>query len=170
MQDVAFYRRLYAYNYRVLDGYLRRMSRMSWKDLSKNHGTGHLSMKDTMAHIIRVHDGWLNYVVQNRMKEFVKNRKRPQVYSSCKDLRRHLEDVWKGIDALLAGLADKDLGRIVKAPWMPGRYTLADALMQASLEQAHHIGELIGVFWQMDAPPPQMMWIPILERKNVRVY
>ncbi len=42
---------------------------------------------------------------------------------------------------------------------MPGRYTVEDGCFQASFEQAHHLGEIIAVFWQQDWNPPPMTWI-----------
>ena len=78
---------------------------------------------------------------------------------SWKDLRTYRDRVWKGIDELLAHLTVSALERRVKAPWMPGRYTLEDGFFQSSFEQAHHLGEIIGVYWQADRTPPTMTWI-----------
>lgn len=54
-----------------------------------------------------------------------------------------------------------DLARRVRVFWMPGRYVAADGLLQATLEQAHHLGELISVLWQPDIQPPEMTWIRV---------
>jgi uncharacterized damage-inducible protein DinB len=170
MQEVKFYVRLYEYNHEVLGAYIRRFSRMPWSEVTKKRGIGHGSMRNTIVHIIRVHDAWLNYVVRGRLKELARSRKEPGQFSSCKDLSKYLSETWSGIGELLDNLTEKDLSRKVKAPWMPGDYTLDDMLMQATLEQAHHIGELIGAFWQMDSAPPQMMWIPTLAHRKVSVY
>ena len=32
---------------------------------------------------------------------------------------------------------------------------------QVTLEQAHHLGELIALFWQIDVEPPEMTWIDV---------
>jgi hypothetical protein len=55
-------------------------------------------------------------------------------------------------------------------PWLKGKYTLEDVVFQATFEQAHHLGEIIGAYWQMDRAPPQMMWVPTLlgTRMSVR--
>jgi len=42
---------------------------------------------------------------------------------------------------------------------MPGKYSFEDAIYQTSYEQAHHLGEMIAVFWQADRAPPKMTWI-----------
>jgi hypothetical protein len=44
---------------------------------------------------------------------------------------------------------------------MPGRYTVADALLQATIEEAHHLGEVIGALWQEDLSSPAMTWIDV---------
>ena len=170
MQDVAFYRRLYEYNYEVLNAYIRRMGRMPWPEVSRDRGIGHVSMRDTIIHVIRVHDAWINYVVKGKLKEWSKVRRVPRKFSCAKDINVYFAETWDGINDFLAELTQKDLKKTVKAPWMPGNYTLADVLMQTTLEQAHHIGELIGAFWQMDSAPPQMMWIPTLGHEKVSVY
>ena len=33
--------------------------------------------------------------------------------------------------------------------------------MQVRLEQAHHLGELIALFWQIDIEPPEMTWVDV---------
>ncbi len=38
---------------------------------------------------------------------------------------------------------------------------LRDALLQVTFEQAHHLGELIALFWQQDVEPPEMTWIDV---------
>ncbi|MGI0130556.1 MAG: hypothetical protein ACREEC_10475, partial [Thermoplasmata archaeon] len=58
-------------------------------------------------------------------------------------------------------LTPRDLDRRLFAFWMPGRYTVRDALMQTTLAQAHHLGEIIGVLSQDDVRPPEMTWIDV---------
>lgn len=169
MDQVAFYRQLYAYNHQVLENYLARIRRMPWKEAIRDRGIGLGSFRDTFIHILRVHDGWLNFVVPGRMSDPRTVRSDPASYRSGKDLQRLLQDVWDPIDVRLGALTGKGLQKVVKAPWMPGRYTVADVLMQCTFEEAHHIGELIGASWRMDEAPPQMMWIPIVHHQKVSV-
>jgi hypothetical protein len=61
----------------------------------------------------------------------------------------------------LGKLTDRELHRTVRAPWMPGRYTVADALLQTTFEEAHHLGEIIGALWQENRPSPDMTWIEV---------
>ncbi len=170
MEEVDFYRRLYKYNRKVLENLLGRMRRMSWKEVIKDRGTGLGSFRDTFVHMVRVHDAWVNFIVPGRVSELPKHRPPLSSYRSWASLRELFLATWKHIDKFLAQLRPKDLRKVVRAPWMPGRYTLADVLMQCTFEEAHHLGELIGASWQEDKAPPQMMWIPILYDQRVRVY
>jgi uncharacterized damage-inducible protein DinB len=169
MLTVADVRRLFAYNRRVLDEYLKALGRLPWKTVTRNRGVGHHSMKDTFLHILQVHEIWHRYVVPGRMKE-VSNRTDPYKLQSWKAIRLYADEVWRAIDRELDRLTENKLRARVKAPWMPGRYTVEDACLQTTFEQAHHLGELIALFWQRDWEPPEMTWImtqnKILRRRS----
>ncbi len=164
------FRALFAYNRAVLDDYRRGLARLPWRTVTRNVETGHLSMKNTYLHILRVYDAWVNYILPGRLAELAESRKRydPDRLRSLAEVRAYDRSVWAGVTERLSTLTDRDLRRPVKAPWMPGTYTVKDALLQVTLEQAHHVGELIAVYWQMDREPPSMMWIPHLRRARRR--
>jgi uncharacterized damage-inducible protein DinB len=163
MTTAAEARRLFDYNQRVFDRYLARLQRLPWATVTRDRGSGHLSMKDTMVHILNVHDGWLNYVVTGRVRALATAKGRTKAENpTWVDVRAYRDRVWAGEHALLDPLKDAQLRRVVKAPWMPGRYTLSDALQQVSFEQAHHLGEVIALLWQLDIEPPDMTWIDTL--------
>jgi uncharacterized damage-inducible protein DinB len=63
------------------------------------------------------------------------------------------------MERLLRGLTDASLRRKLRAPWQPKACSLEDALMQVTLEQAHHTGEIIAMLWQEDLHPPEMTWL-----------
>ncbi|MFI5415465.1 MAG: hypothetical protein ACHQ16_07430, partial [Candidatus Lutacidiplasmatales archaeon] len=69
--------------------------------------------------------------------------------------------VWTEVDTTVRSLTPWGMGQPVKAFWMPGRYTVRDAFFQATMEEAHHLGELIGALWQDDSTPPDMTWIDV---------
>lgn len=155
-----YYRSLFAYNRRVWNRYFNASAKLSWKTLSKNMEISHYSMKNTLVHVLTVYNGWLNYNVYGRSSEIPHGTEHnPDKYNSMKQVREFSNKVWKGVDMLLDNLDDKLLSKKVKAPWLPGTYTLADVLMQVSFEQAHHIGEVIAMMWQLDIEPPEMTWI-----------
>ncbi len=159
MGDVASVRRLAAYNRTVFDRFERAVARRGWKEAAANREIGHLSLKNTLVHILNVHEAWLVAVAQDRWEVFDAAGRRPDDVGSFRDLRRYRSRVWDGVDVLLKGLTDARLRSRVAAPWMPGRYTLEDAFYQVSFEQAHHLGEIIGALWQSNWRPPEMTWI-----------
>jgi len=162
MASVADVRRIYAYNWAVYDAYLERLERLPWRIVTKDLGSGHRSMKDTMVHILNVHDGWLNYVVPGRVRELRRTKGRqPSEIRSWAEVRAYRDRVRGGIDPFLRRLRASDLRKPVRAPWMPGRYTLEDAFFQATIEQAHHLGEIIALLWQRETEPPEMTWIDV---------
>jgi len=109
-------------------------------------------------------------VAQKKPEIWEDPSRRRENIKSWEDLRRYRQRVWKGVDDLIATLSDKKLQSIVRIPWFRSRYTLEDVIFQVSFEKAHHLGEIIGAYWQMDKAPPQMMFIPLMTgiRASVR--
>jgi uncharacterized damage-inducible protein DinB len=152
-------RRLIAYDRAVFERYQRAVERLGWKEADADRGIGHGSLKNTLVHILNVHEAWLVAVAQGRWEIFEVPGRRPDAIGSWKDLRQYRARVWSGIDGLMEHLTESKLGRRIKAPWMPGTYTLEDGFFQSSFEQGHHLGEVIGVYRQLDREPPEMTWI-----------
>ena len=161
--------RLVQYDRRTFETFERGIRRKGWQAAIANRGIGHNSFKDTLVHILNVHEAWLIGAAQGRWDFFEDPSRKRENVRSWVDLSHYRKRVWTGIDDLMSGLTDQRLRRRVKVPWMPGRYTLSDAFFQTSFEQAHHLGEIIGAYLQMDETPPQMMWIPTLLGTRVSV-
>jgi uncharacterized damage-inducible protein DinB len=159
MARLADVRRMFEYNRVVLGRYRRALKRLPWRTVTRNRETGHHSMRNTYLHILRVHNIWLNYVVQDRLDAFPAKGLEYSDFPSWREILSFDRKVWSGISRFLASLSESDLRRKVRAPWMPGEYTLEDAFYQTTFEQAHHLGELIAMFWQLDKKPPEMTWI-----------
>lgn len=158
--DSIFYRRLLLYDRKVLQSYLSAISKLPWKTATKNLEASHYSIAGIFVHILGVYNGWLNYNLYGRSTEIPTETLDMDNYHSARDVRKFMDAVWRGIDRLLDKLDDQYLAETkVRAPWMPGDHALGDVLMQVSLEQAHHIGEIIALFWQLDTEPPEMTWI-----------
>jgi len=153
------FKKVIQYNKVVLYEYIGALEKLPWKTVSQNMEASHSSMKDTVVHIITVYNGWLNYIARGRASEIPYDTGNPERYRSMKDVRAFADKVWAGVDSLVLGLDEADLRRRVKAPWFAVSNTLADALMQVTLEQAHHTGEIIALLWQLNIEPPEMTWI-----------
>jgi uncharacterized damage-inducible protein DinB len=155
-------RELVAYNRSVFDRFVRQVARLPWKEATRNREIGHRSLFQTLVHILNVHEVWLVYIVPQRTRElpalFAQEDRRPTTW---RGFRAYSAKVWSGIDRTLRNLSDRDFRRRVKAPWMPGRYTVRDAFFQTTLEEAHHLGEVIGALWQKDVASTRMTWIEV---------
>ena len=157
-------RAIVAYNRALFDRFVRRVRRLPGKEATRRRGIGHESLFDTLVHILNVQEVWLVYIVRGRNSD-------QELESLFGDVSRHPKDwkgfdaysdrVWAGVDETVRGLSARDLDRIVKVFWMPGRYTVRDAVLQTTLEEAHHVGEVIGALWQDDRKPPDMTWIDV---------
>ena len=170
MSRLQTVRRLVTYDRRAFESFERYLQRLGWAKATAPRGIAHGSLKDTLVHILNVHEAWLVAAAQDRWDEVRANPgRRAEAVRSFADLRRYRASTWKGIDRLMAGLTEAALARRVQVPWIGGRYTLEDGFFQSSFEQAHHLGEVIAVLWQMDRTPPQMMWIPLLTGVRVSV-
>jgi len=170
MSRLESVRRLMRYDRRALESFEGSIRRLGWSKATANHEIAHRSLKDTLVHILNVHEAWLVAAAQDRWEEVSGNpKRRAEAVRSFSDLRRYRDQVWRGVDGLMEGLTEPRLRRRVRVPWISGSYTLEDAFYQTSFEQAHHLGEVIAVYWQMDRTPPQMMWIPLLTGVRVSV-
>lgn len=162
-------RALVSYNRSVFERYVRRLRRMPRRQVQKNRETGHLTWIGTLSHILNVHEAWMLYIVPGRTRELYQRFKDDDRHpTTWPGLVRYGKLVLDGVDAWSEKVTARELARPVKAPWMPGHYTVSDALMQTTLEQAHHLGEIIGTLWQQDVAPPDMTWIDIRRPRRGR--
>jgi uncharacterized damage-inducible protein DinB len=155
-------RKLNAYNAAAFTKFWRAAHRLPWRVASARRETGHQSIFGTLTHILNVHEVWISYIVQGRTREvsqlFTAAYRRP---TNWPELDAYSKKVWSELEAYYSKLTPQTLSRRAKAPWMPGSYTVGDAVLQTTFEQAHHLGEIIALYWQRDTEPPQMMWIPL---------
>ncbi len=161
MATAEEFRRVYRYNRAVMDAFARKLDRLPWAVVSKDRGATWHSMAGVFHHIVGVHDGWLNYVVQGADVDEATARRRWDSFTSMKEILRFHEAVGAGVDRLLESLTDDALHRKVRAPWQPKACSLEDALLQVTLETAHHLGEIIAMLWQEDIRPPAMTWLDV---------
>lgn len=157
-------RAIYAYNERLFERYVRRIRHLPERAVHRREEIGHRTLFGTLVHILNVHEVWVGYIVQGRTSN-------PQLETLFSDPTRQPKDwagfrsydrrVWRTVNRYLEGVSPRALARPVHASWMPGRYIAADGLLQATFEQAHHLGEIIGVMWQHDLAPPEMTWIRV---------
>ena len=154
--------RILSYDRAVFARFERRIRRLPKGEAFVDRGTGHGSYFETLVHILNVRDAWFNFVVlANGAGEtafFDRPARHPKDWRGFSE---YAPTVWAGHERLAAEVTDARLRGRVTAFWMQGRYTLGDAILQVSYEQAHHLGEIIGAFWVVDRAPPAMTWIDV---------
>jgi len=162
MTKVADFREIYGYNWRVLRDYCEALGKLPEEAVRKNREATYHSMKNIFFHILGVHDGWLNVTVQGASADSkVYDSEDFESIQTIGELRGYMEKVIAKEESFLKTLKDKDLDRPVQPSWKKRPHPLRDALMQVTFEQAHHLGELIALFWQQDIEPPEMTWIDV---------
>ncbi len=161
MTNATDFRSIYEYNWRVLQDYCDALSKLPPKELGKNREASHHSLRNIFRHILSVHDGWLNVTVQGESADPAVRKKDFNEALSMDVLRGYMEKIIAKEKRFLSKLTDKDLDRGVQPEWKTRPHPLRDALMQVTFEQAHHLGELIALLWQMDVEPPEMTWIDV---------
>ena len=161
--------RLVTYDSLSFENFRKGLERRGWEEAVKDRGIAHDSFKNTMVHILNVHEWLLVGGAQGKTELWSKPTRKQVDVRSWSELRLYRSLVWKEIEPLMAGLTESRLHRPVKVPWLPGKYDLEALFFQASFEQAHHLGEIIGAYWQINVAPPQMMWIPTLLKRKVSV-
>lgn len=160
------FRRIFKYNWAVLHAFLGIFDGLPTELVSSNLEASHLSMKDIFTHILTVYDGWLNHARQGQSSG-VPEPELDDAYQSMESMKKYMGHVEAAVNKLLDELTDSMLTLPIKVEWMDKEHSLADALMQATLEQAHHLGEIIALLWQHSIEPPEMTWIGSQKTSNV---
>lgn len=161
MTTAADFRSIYEYNWRVLRDYCDALAKLPKDELLKNREATHESLKNIFHHILSVHDGWLNVTAQGASADPSMREKDFDEVQSMDELRGYMEKIIAKEGRFLAKLTDKDLDRGIQPEWKTRAHPIRDSLLQVTFEQAHHLGELIALFWQMDIEPPEMTWIDV---------
>jgi uncharacterized damage-inducible protein DinB len=65
MMEPFDFRELFTYNHNVRQAYINAFKKtLTWQEMTRNHETAWLSLKDTLLHIIWAEDSWINYSIQ----------------------------------------------------------------------------------------------------------
>jgi uncharacterized damage-inducible protein DinB len=159
MPNAQDYRRIFNYNEKVLRAFFDTLSNLPWETVSKNVESAHHSMKNTFVHILSVYNGWINYNALEKSNEIPWEEHDYNNYHSMGQVGDFMLKVLAGVNVFLKGLNDNALSKKIAAPWLDGEFELGDVLMQVTFEQAHHLGEIIALLWQVNTEPPEMTWI-----------
>ena len=162
------FREFFAYNHKVRQEYISAFEKtLTWQDMTKNHETAWLSLKDTLLHIIWAEDTWINYSIQG-----LEDPHRPFNYSKCQtwnSIAVYNSKVISKVDEYLSSVNQEDLGRIVWRTNNDGirrRSKVKDILIHVITEELHHRGEIIAILWQMNIQPPDMGWLSVMQKTD----
>jgi uncharacterized damage-inducible protein DinB len=147
------------YNEKVLQSFYDVHEGLPWESVSKDMEASHNSMKNIFIHILSVYNGWINYNAPGKSDSIPWEEHNYENYHSMSQVQEFMSRVMKGVRRFMDELDDSSLSRRITAPWMEGEHELGDVLMQITLEQAHHLGEIIALLWQVNIEPPEMTWI-----------
>lgn len=158
MRPVAEIRELVTYDRRVLRRFIDAVARLPRSYQTRDLGIGHVSVLRTLAHILEVREAWVLLLPDGRGREVAERAPPSASVTTVAELRRYEREVASAVGRRVRRLRERDLNRAVACPWMRGRFTLRDAFLQASYEQAHHLGEVIAGLRQSGREPPEMTW------------
>lgn len=146
-------RELFAYDRWAADRLLDAASPLSHAQLTRDLGSSFPSVLDTFAHILSSDWVWL------RRWHGESPRGRPDEWdvSSLDAVRARWEEVRAERDALLAGLDDEGLDRVVAYRNIAGRdyrSTMAQMLRHVINHATYHRGQIVTLLRQLGATPP----------------
>ena len=147
------------YSSRVRRRFALKLSELPWEEVEKNREASFQSMKNILLHMIDNEDRIVNWIIQNKAKDYV--RKNPEEYTSMKMILDHLEEIEKKTQQYFKNMGKGELARrVTLTTTSSGNYDLSveECLFQSFTEQLYHMGELIALMWQEDIEPPPMQW------------
>jgi len=155
---VAEARAILEYDRAVFDRFTRRVRALPPPEAVRKRGIGHESLFATLVHILNVHEVWHVYIVHGRTSDpelealFADPTRQPR---NWKEFDAYAKRVWAGVDRTMRTLRARDLARRVKVFWMPGVYTVGDAVYQTTLEKLTTWGRSSAPSGRMTANPPR---------------
>ncbi len=153
-------KKLFEYSQALRDRYLEQMASLPWAEVVRSRGASFDSLRDILLHTVDAEDRLVNYVIPGRTEDWVSRS--PDEFLNMDSVRDRVREVESKAKAYVAKMRPEDLDRKVELPrrGMPSLSVRAeDVLIHAALENIHHFGELIALFWQMDVDPSHMGWL-----------
>jgi uncharacterized damage-inducible protein DinB len=110
-------------------------------------------------------DMMINYVIPGRVKDWV--RRNPEEFSNMDSIKKHVREVESKTTAYAAKMKPAELERkveVARPGTPPTSVRVEDILTHVVIENVHHFGELIALFWQIDIEPPHLGWITYIQK------
>ena len=146
---------LVRYNHTIRGSYLDALSKLSWAVVVEPRGLSFGSMRNVFVHLTLVEDGWINYVIPGRFKEW--GDPDFEAFKDMDSLKKCRLRVEEKTESYLAKLSVEELNRQIPIPWSDFPKTEASIetiLKHTVLEDMIHYGELSASFWQIGEEAP----------------
>lgn len=150
-------RKLLEYNEDVRHRYFESLSKLSWKEFTKNREASFYSIRNIFVHVLNAIDYWLDFL----KKENLHSKRKFEEYRDFEEVRAYMEHVEKRVLEYFNSLSIEGLGKTYAVKSDLGKafqVTAEDVLIHVFEEEVHHRGELIALLWQMNIEPPPMGW------------
>ncbi|MFQ5987009.1 MAG: DinB family protein [Thermoplasmata archaeon] len=128
-------------------------------EFERNAEISFYSIRDTLFHVLRVEDFWVNdFLLENgRMVE----REAKEELKSVQDLARLWNRISNRTEDAIQAMGPETLAEVRERPLGEGvvRKTVEEYLFTFMIHEVYHKGEVLAVLWQGDhEPPPVDYW------------
>lgn len=150
-------RRLIDYNEDVRDRYFETLTKLTWKEFTKNREASFNSIRNIFVHTLTAVDYWLDFL----QEENLCSKKKYDDYGTFEEIKAYKANVEKRMHSFINSLSTEKLDKAYKVTDEHGKklcVTAEDILIHVFEEEVHHRGELIALLWQINVEPPQMGW------------
>ena len=151
-------KKLLEYNETIRHRYFETLTKLSWKEFTKNREASFHSMKNILVHTLGAIDFWLD-ILQNQN---LHARKDYDEYTSLQQVKAYMQHVEKRTHTYLNSLSPEKLQKTHTLKDDDGKtrkVTAEDILVHVVEEEIHHRGELNALLWQIGIDPPPMGYL-----------
>jgi uncharacterized damage-inducible protein DinB len=148
---------LVEYNEIVRHRYFESLTKLSWKEFTKNREASFNSFRNIFIHTLGAIDYWLDFL----KKENLHSKRKFDEYKTFEEVESYMEQVEKRMQEYLKSLSSAGLRKtytVTGEKHKSTRITAEDILIHVFEEEVHHRGELNALLWQMGVDPPPMGW------------
>ncbi|MFQ5907732.1 MAG: DinB family protein [Thermoplasmata archaeon] len=146
------------FNRRVRKALIERLAELP-EEFEKNAEISFYSIRDTLFHVIRTEDFWVNGFLTDQGR--LVRRKEKEELESALDLERLWDGVSDRTEAFIQSLTTADLQQVRERQLgdTTVRKTVEEYLFTFMIHEVYHKGEVLAVLWQGDnEPPPVDYW------------
>ena len=155
--NVTDFRRMYDFVSSARTRFLKAFRDLGWKEATRDRGATWDSLHGIFVHILEVEDSWLYYDITG--KPWPYGERTPEAFDSFDAVEAYDRELTEKTRAFLEGLEEDDLRRmVVPEGWEEEVLTVEDILIHNFIDAIAHLGEMVALFWQIDAEPPWVNW------------